>query len=205
MIPSAFLSVFSALGLLATGLAADLKSYDLKEGDIVFSSSRRGQGQAIMDATNSRYTHCGIVFSKDGKLVVLEAVQPVGFVSLENFAARSEPGTFVAKRLKKPVPGENYQKATEWAAKQIGKNYDDRFLWSDDRIYCSELVWKIYQKAGVKLCEPRSLREYQLEKPSVKKVIQERFGSSDRLPLDEQIVAPSDLVGSTLLIEVSQK
>lgn len=31
--------------------------------------------------------------------------------------------------------------------KYIGKDYDLYFEWSDSRIYCSELVWKIYKES----------------------------------------------------------
>ena len=31
--------------------------------------------------------------------------------------------------------------------KYLGRDYDLRFEWSDDKIYCSELVWKIYKEA----------------------------------------------------------
>lgn len=174
----------------------------LREGDIVFSSSDRGQGEAIIAATGSPYTHCGVVFEKNGKLMVLEAVQPVGVVSLEDFRSRSKPGTFLARRLKTPVTPEKYRLAREWAEAQIGKNYDVRFLWDDGKLYCSELVWKVYDKAGVKLCDPRRFRDYDLEKPSVKKIIQERFGSLDNIPLEEKVVAPSDIAGSGLLIDI---
>ncbi len=35
-----------------------------------------------------------------------------------------------------------------------GKPYDLKFGWSDDLIYCSELVWKIYERgAGVRVGE----------------------------------------------------
>jgi hypothetical protein len=27
-----------------------------------------------------------------------------------------------------------------------GKNYDMTFEWSDNNIYCSELIWKVYQE-----------------------------------------------------------
>jgi hypothetical protein len=175
----------------------------LQEGDIVFSSSERGQGEAIIAATGSPYTHCGIVFEKDGKMMVLEAVQPVGVVTLERFMTLSEPGTFTAKRLKTTVTPALYQKARAWAQQQMGRNYDARFLWDDTNLYCSELVWKIYQKAGVELCPPRKFRDYDLEKPAVRKIIQQRFGGMDRVPMDEKVVAPSDIAGSTELMEVS--
>lgn len=174
----------------------------LQEGDIVFSSSTVGQGEAIIAATESAYTHCGIVFNKDGRLMVLEAVQPVGVATLEDFMARGRPGVFTALRLKKAVGPAAYQKAREWAAAQVGRDYDARFGWDDQKLYCSELVWKIYHKAGVELCPPRKFRDYNLERPAVRRIIEARFGTMDRLPLDEKVVAPSDLAASKLLMEV---
>jgi predicted outer membrane repeat protein len=181
--------------------AADLV---LQEGDIVFSSSSAGQGGAIIAATGSPYTHCGIVFLKDGKPMVLEAVQPVGVVSLETFKSRSKPGTFMARRLKTALTPAKFQTARTWAEGQIGKNYDLRFMWDDDKLYCSELVWKIYQKAGIELCQPRRFRDYKLDDPKVRKFIEERHGGIENLPPDEKVVAPSDLAGSALLVEITR-
>lgn len=190
------------VALLSSGTAAERGEYQLKEGDIVFSSSQAGQGRAISDATRSIYTHCGIVFIRDGKKLVLEAVEPVGVTPLKNFMARSTPGTFAAKRLKAPVAQDAYQSARAWGEKQIGLRYDHQFRWSDERMYCSELVWKIYEKAGVRLCEPNLFRKYALDKPSVKQAIIEKYGSLEKLPADEKVVAPSDLAESPLLVEV---
>jgi Permuted papain-like amidase enzyme, YaeF/YiiX, C92 family len=173
-----------------------------QDGDIVFSSSERGQGEAIIAATGSPITHCGLVFSKNGKQMVLEAVQPVGVVALAEFISRSKHGAITALRLKTPLSSASLRKAQTWAEAQIGKNYDARFLWDDDRIYCSELVWKFYQHAGIELCAPRHFRDYDLEKPAVKKIIEQRFGGVAKLPLGEQVVAPSDLAASPLLMEV---
>ncbi len=186
-------------------LFANEVPYDLREGDIVFSSSRFGQGAAIIAATASPYTHCGIVFERDGKLMVFEAVQPVGVTTLDNFASRSLPGTFTARRLKIPVTLESYHKARTWAEAQIGRDYDVRFRWDDRKLYCSELVWKVYQHAGVKLCALRKFRDYDLQRPEVRKIIEQRYGGMDRLPLDETVVAPSDIAASPLLAEVPHK
>ena len=81
--------------------AAEQKSYFTQEGDVVFSSSSVGQGGAIITATRSPYSHCGIVFEDKGKMMVLEAVQPVGVVTLKEFISRSEPGTFMLGRCLK--------------------------------------------------------------------------------------------------------
>ncbi len=190
--------VFLALGSMASAEVL------LQEGDIVFTGSEQGQGEAIIAATSSKYTHCGIVFRYKGKLMVLEAVQPVGVVPLEEFKSRSKPGSFLARRLKTPLAPADYQSARVWAEAQIGKNYDGRFLWDDGNLYCSELVWKIYQRAGVELCAPRRFRDYDLAKPSVKKLIEQRFGGMEKVPLDEKVVAPSDLAVSKLMVDVER-
>ena len=193
------------LGMGAALCAKEKSSYLLQEGDIVFSGSRRGQGEAIIAATGSRYTHCGIVFEKDGRLMVLEAVQPVGVTPLEEFMRLGDPSAFKALRLKSAVTPEAYRKARAWASSQIGRNYDIAFRWDDEKLYCSELVWKVYQKAGVELCQPRRFRDYNLERPAVRKMIEQRYGGMDRLPMDEKVVAPSDLAGSSQLMEVPRK
>jgi hypothetical protein len=185
--------------------AKETKAYDLREGDIVFSSSAVGQGEAIIAATASPYTHCGIVFVKDSKLMVLEAVQPVCASTLKDFMARGKPEGFTARRLKTVVAPEAYQKARTWAEAQIGRDYDVRFGWDDKKLYCSELVWKVYQHAGVELCPPRKFRDYDLQRPAVKRIIEQRYGSMDKLPLDEKVVAPSDIAASKLLVEVPRK
>lgn len=186
-------------------LAKDGGDYALKEGDIVFSSSTVGQGAAIIEATASPYTHCGIVYEKDGRLMVLEAVQLVGLVTLEEFIARGRPEVFMARRLREPLAPGAYQKARAWAAARIGGDYDAKFRWDDGKLYCSELVWKIYQKAGVELCPLRKFRDYDLQRPAVRKMIDERYGGIGRLPLDETVVAPSDLAASPLLGEVPER
>lgn len=179
--------------------------YQLQEGDIVFSSSVRGQGEAIIAATGSRHTHCGIVIKHAGRLMVLEAVQPVGITTVESFISHGRPGTFFAMRANIAPTPESYRKARTWGMAQVGRNYDPRFLWDDHNLYCSELVWKIYQKSGIELCPLRRFRDYDLNKPSVRKTIKQRFGGMDRVPMDEKVVAPSDIAASELLSEVPRK
>lgn len=190
------------LGFFPVLQAEEKPSFALKDGDIVFTGSSAGQGAAITAATGSPITHCGVVFKKDGSWMVLEAVQPVRVTSLEIFMARAEKDAFAVRRPKAELEPEAYQKASKWAAAQIGLDYDVRFAWDDKKLYCSELVWKFYQQAGIELCAPRKFRDYDLQKPEVKKMIEQRYGSMDKLPMDEKVVAPSDLLASSLLMEV---
>ena len=121
------------------------------------------------------------------------------------FILHSDPGTFTAKRLKTAISPSVYQNGRAWALTQLGKNYDDQFRWDDQRMYCSELVWKTYQKAGVSLCDLRKFRDYRLDQPEVRKVIQQRYGNAENIPLEEKVVAPGDLATSSLLMEVPRK
>jgi hypothetical protein len=45
------------------------------------------------------------------------------------------------------------------------------------------------------------VKDYQLDHPKVKQLINERFGSVNKLNLEEKIVAPSDIYDSELLVE----
>lgn len=193
------------LAFCSTLYAGDKPPYAIREGDIVFSGSTFGQGAAIIAATGSPYTHCGIVFEKNGRLMVLEAVQPVGVTTLKNFISRGRPENFTARRLKIAITPAAYRKGRAWGVAQIGRNYDTLFQWDNKNLYCSELVWKIYQNAGIELCKPRLFKDYNLQRPEMKAVIVKRYGSMDRLPMNEKVVAPSDLAASPLLEEVPRK
>ena len=137
--------------------------------------------------------------------MVLEAVQPVGITTWENFISRGKPENFTARRLKIAITPAAYQRGRTWGVAQIGKNYDSLFQWDDKNIYCSELVWKIYQAAGIELCAPRLFKDYDLQHSEMKTLIEKRYGSLDRLPMDEKVVAPSDLSASELLEVVPRK
>ncbi len=53
-----------------------------------------------------------------------------------------------------------------------GKPYDTTFEWSDNKIYCSELVWKIYQRgAGIEIGKLQRLKEFDLSNAIVKAIM----------------------------------
>lgn len=185
---------------------ANIESLQLETGDIIFTNGRGVQAEAVKAATDSTWTHTGIIIMEKGRPMVFEAVQPVQLISLKNYLSRGGGKyTHVYKRLKdrSKLTPEAQEKALTWAKKHIGGNYDGRFLWSDKNLYCSELVWKIYQvSTGIQLCKVRRVRDYKIQHPKVLALIKARFGSIDRLKLSEKVVAPSDVFNSELLIEV---
>lgn len=59
----------------------------------------------------------------------------------------------------------------------LGKDYDIYFEWSDNRIYWSELVWKIYKEAtNIEIGQLENLSDFNLSNKLVKKKLKERYG-----------------------------
>jgi hypothetical protein len=181
-------------------------AYQPMTGDIVLQEEKSGQARAVKLATGSRFSHCGVVVIENGTPFVLEAIQPVTKTLLSTWKRRGVHGIFCAMRLKpgKPTPRPlTAETLLTYFEKQAGKNYDGRFQWGDEELYCSELVWKAYEAAaGFRLCEPRAFKEYALEHASVQHLISERYGST--FNPEEKAVSPEDLFRSPYLHQVSR-
>ena len=170
-----------------------------KEGDIIFQTTSGQTGKAIQLATHSKFNHCGVLFLENNKWFVYEAVQPVRKTSLEDFNAR---GKGTVKRLgSKTLTKEEIDKLKSLFKSYEHKDYDEAFNWSDNQIYCSELVYKLYNNAlQIELCKPRKLSDFDLNNPLVKEKLNEKYGN--KIPLDEPMVSPEDIYKSALLVDV---
>jgi hypothetical protein len=175
-----------------------------QDGDIVFHESKSKQSPIIKLAQQSRWTHCGIVFHIGDKVYVYEAVGPVKYTPLEEWIARGKNKVYCVKRLKNPLPADTIKKMKAAGAKYKGRRYDTLFQWSDNKMYCSELVWKIYAHgADIELCQPERFSDFPISTPAVKKLIKERYGN--KFDPTELIVSPAALYNSKLLEEVHYK
>lgn len=189
---------------LPTKVANTIPKHVWHDGDIIFHVSLSGQGKAIQLATHSDYTHCGIVFQQKGVWYVLEAIQPVSITPLQTWITRGDKGHYAVKRLKNAkevLTKKVLQKMQTVGKTWVGKPYDLYFGWSDDRLYCSELVWKIYYMgAGIALAPPQKLQDFDLTPPEVKQKLQERYGKN--IPYQEKVISPSQLFESPLLEDI---
>lgn len=173
----------------------------LKDGDIIFQTSESRQCEAVRIATNSKFSHCGIIYEIKGEKYVYEAVQPVKITPLKEWISHGKDSKYLVKRLKNDtafLTPTVLEKMKTYGSQFKNKDYDLYFEWSDEKIYCSELVWKIYKNgAGIELCKLESLKNFKLDNPKVKEILRERYGNT--IPLEEKVVAPSQLVDSPLL------
>lgn len=186
--------------------AGTVDNNELQNGDIIFQTSKSNQSKAIQRATNSKYSHMGIVYETDGQLFVYEAVQPVKLTKLNDWIKRGENSHYVVKRLKnsqKLLTSENLKKMKDAGDKFKDKDYDIYFEWSDDKIYCSELVWKIYKEAlDIEVGDLQELQQFDLNNDIVKNKMKERYG--DKIPLNEKVISPAAMFDSDKLITVRE-
>ena len=179
---------------------------EIKDGDIIFHTSLSRQSMAIQLATRSKYSHCGIIYKTNGRYYVYEAVQPVSRTPLDKWIARGKDSKYVIKRLKNAddvLTVEIIKKMQSVGATFLGKNYDNTFEWSDKRIYCSELIWKIYQRAaGIEIGRLEKLKDFDLSSEIVKTKMKERYGKN--IPLDETVISPQAIFESELLVTIAE-
>ena len=189
-----------ALAAVLAGAVAGA-AVPLRDGDIVFQTSRSSQSLAIQRATHSPWSHIGIVLFRDGQPFVYEAIATVRYTPLDSWTARGDGGRYVVKRLKSPLDAWQAAKLRAAAQPFEGRPYDSWFEWSNQRIYCSELVWKMYHDAlGIDLGALQKLRDFDLADPAVRAKMQQRYG--DRVPLDEPVISPARVFSSPLLIDI---
>lgn len=176
----------------------------IQDGDIIFQTSESSQCEAVRIATNSKFSHCGIIYEINGNLFVFEAVQPIKLTRLDDWIGHGRDKKYVVKRLKNAIElltPATLQKMKDYSQQFMGKEYDAFFEWTDTRIYCSELVWKIYKNgANIELSKLHELKDFNLTDERVQKILKERYGNE--IPLKEKVVSPSNLVDSDLLVTV---
>ena len=176
------------LGIYSFKPLSSPKASTLKEGDIVFQTSKSQQAPFIIAATDSKWSHCGIIIEKPDGLYVLEAISTVSLTPYQQWVERGKGKRVGVKRYTEEPVKIKY-------SKYLGKPYDLAFKFDNGKWYCSELVYDIYKRQlGVELCKPRPVSDYHLH--GMEKQLSKRCISKEQL-----VVAPSDLYDSKLLTD----
>ena len=202
----AILTVFISCSSTGSKESPESTESSIQNGDIIFHTSKSNQSKAIQLATKSEYSHVGIIYIIDGKNFVYEAVQPVKLTPLNEWINRGLNQHYVIKRLKNSkniLTNKTLKKMQDIGEKYKGKDYDIYFDWSDEKIYCSELVWKIYKHgAGIEIGKLEELADFDLTNDIVKQKLKERYG--DNIPLAEKVISPIQMYKSDVLEVVKQ-
>jgi Permuted papain-like amidase enzyme, YaeF/YiiX, C92 family len=200
--------IIAVLLVAASAMAGlDPSEFVYQDGDIIFQTSLSDQSVAIQRATRSSYSHCGIIFFRNGIPYVFEAASTVRFTPIEEWIASGSGGHFVVRRLKDAgtlLSEKAVSKLRTAATRFQGKSYDSTFEWSDDRIYCSELVWKAYQRGlSIQIGRLQKMKNFNLSDPIVARKLKERYGT--KIPLNEPVISPEAIYKSELLATVMKK
>ena len=132
-------------------------SEQLQEGDLLFQNLNCGDLcnaiEAVTEGVNGKdFSHCAMVVNVNDTLKVIEAIgEKVQVISLQNFFARSGDTTQIKNvtigRVKQEF--ENLiPKAISNAKLLLGQPYDDEFLLSNGKWYCSELIYEAFKQAN---------------------------------------------------------
>lgn len=185
----------------------DTAEYTPETGDIIAHTSKSSQSTMIQVGTMSKYSHIGVIFVIDNEIYVFEAIATTRLTKLEDFIKRGKNKDFTIYRYAEWLNANSeYQRGLTVQQKQSltsrirnyrGSKYDLAFKWSDDKMYCSELVWKMYNDIGISLTETRKIRSFNIWIPKIRKVMEARWGGE--VNMDEPVVAPKDITRSRRL------
>jgi hypothetical protein len=165
---------------------------DIREGDFIFQNIHGKLFSVIEDVTGSPITHCGIIVKKKGEWYVLEAIGPVMFTSLNEWIHRGIGSEITIVRLKDKYQNQ-IPRIIKASYNYLDRPYDIQYEWDDEKIYCSELIYKAVRDAtGMELVEFRRLGDMKWE-PHEAFI---RMIAGGILPLDRKMIAPGDLVMS---------
>lgn len=204
LIGLAYVSMDSPKHFIKKSTILSSKPELLREGDILFQSSEYGQGKAIMLATHSKLTHCGILIKENGKWCVLEAIGPVKITPLETWTMYTDDETYKTFRLKNSDSLLTQNKIAQIKSigkSYLGKDYDIYFEWSDEKMYCSELVWKVYKKAlNIEVGKLQKLKEFDFSSEEVKTIMKDRKKLNSLM--EETVISPQAISECELLTEI---
>jgi hypothetical protein len=193
--------------LVAAGCSGKGTVPEVQDGDIIFQTSLSSQSVAIQHATHSRYSHMGVIFLHNGEPSVLEASATVRYTPLEKWIRHGQGHHYEIKRLRDSatlLTAPNVLKLRRTAEGFLGRPYDLTFDWSDDRMYCSELVWKSYDRAlGVQIGSLQKVRDFNLTDAVVQAKMRERYGTD--VPLDAPVISPVAMEQSALMVTVAEQ
>ena len=127
--------------------------------------------------------------------IVYEAFNKVEATPLSDFLYRGRDYGFSVYRLqpryKKFIP-----QTLDATRAFLGLEYDMRYSMDDDKIYCSELVWKAFKNAsGIELSETEKLSDLNW-KPYIKNI---EFFEKGPVPMGREMVTPMALAKSPSL------
>ncbi len=123
----------------------------LKNGDLIFKKCTYIDSEAVnLLDKNGDYSHVGIIIKNDKKILVIDSEPEKGVIieSIKNFLNDAYSFSIFRLKVNRKIP----YSAVKFAKKFLNLPFDNNFdLKTDNKLYCTELVWKSFLKAGFNL------------------------------------------------------
>jgi hypothetical protein len=136
----------------------------LKDGDLVFRKGRSIESQLVLITDRaSSYSHVGVIYISNNTPYVIHttpdessyAIDYVRMEKLSDFFSSENASRGSIFRLKK-----QYTNSAKLAALKAKSFFDNKIVFdaafdikTENKLYCTELVWKAYQKIGIDLIQ----------------------------------------------------
>jgi uncharacterized protein YycO len=172
--------------------SAGKNEISFRDGDVVFQKIPGETGDRIAAITASPVTHCGIVIVENDEVKIIDAADVVKSSPVKEWISNGVEKKFALAR-NESIPADKADNIIKEAEKMKGKPYDFQYEWDEEKVYCSELVYKSYERgAGIKLCGFKKLGEleYRGHEEFIKTLM------DGQLPLDRQMITPADIYTS---------
>jgi hypothetical protein len=119
---------------------------DKQEGDVLLQSlPHSALTDAIETVSRSPWSHCGILVRRDGHWQVAQALMDVHYTPLLEYLIQGRDLRVTSFRARN-LTEEQKARLKLGIARLLGKPYDINYEPDDRKIYCSELVWKVYDR-----------------------------------------------------------
>jgi hypothetical protein len=147
-----YLSILFVLFCTTITFAQQEENFRFESGDLIFQDlDCGGMCDAIEAVTQGynghRFSHVGLVNRTGKTVMVIEALGAgVRMIPLDSFLKRTTNTMYVG-RVKKEYT-RLVKKAIRFSVKQLGKPYDDAFIYDNGKYYCSELIYDAFQYAN---------------------------------------------------------
>ena len=177
-------------------------AYEPAEGDVAFQSLPHNPLiDAIEGATESPFSHCGILHRTEAGWVVVEAIGPVQETPLAEWIAQGRRQRYAVYRLearyRAKIPA-----FIQAAQSSAGRPYDIHYDLDDEAIYCSELISKAFERStGEQLGKLQKLGElkWQAHAPVIREI------EGGKLPLERVMITPRSLSEAPQLAKIYEQ
>lgn len=172
---------------------------DKQEGDVLLQSLPHSElTDAIETASESPWSHCGILVKRGGHWQVAQALMDVHYTPLIEYLIQGRDLRVSSFRMKN-LTAEQRARLQPGVAKLLGKPYDINYEPDDRKIYCSELVWKVYDRElGIHWGEWEAFGTLNWKPVEVFVRSVER----GKVPLDRMMITPVALTRTGKVMEV---